>query len=153
MADKKNENSEGEFPGYPHYPASEDIMNTKDAKRVEADVENLSRSKQVIPKIADNSATSPQWENEITSLDDGDDNGEKSVITDADITEDDIIALGERDAGYSTVVKMESDDLDIPGAEEDDANEEIGEEDEENNYYSLGGDAHENLEEDRGIDS
>lgn len=27
--------------------------------------------------------------------------------------------------------------LDVPGAEEDDALEEIGEEDEENNYYSL----------------
>jgi hypothetical protein len=28
-------------------------------------------------------------------------------------------------------------DLDIPGSEEDDANEKIGEEDEENNSYSL----------------
>ncbi len=32
--------------------------------------------------------------------------------------------------------------LDVPGAELDDANESIGEEDEENNYYSLGGDNH-----------
>ncbi len=31
-------------------------------------------------------------------------------------------------------------DLDVPGAEEDDENEAIGEEDEENNSYSLGGD-------------
>jgi hypothetical protein len=31
-------------------------------------------------------------------------------------------------------------DLDVPGAETDDENEEIGEEDEENNPYSLGGD-------------
>jgi hypothetical protein len=31
-------------------------------------------------------------------------------------------------------------DLDVPGAEEDDQNEDIGEEDEENNPYSLGGD-------------
>jgi hypothetical protein len=38
--------------------------------------------------------------------------------------------------------------LDIPGADLDDANEEIGEEDEENNYYSLGGDDHNDLEED-----
>lgn len=29
-------------------------------------------------------------------------------------------------------------DLDVPGSEDDDANEEIGEEDEENNSYSLG---------------
>ena len=40
-------------------------------------------------------------------------------------------------------------DLDVPGAELDDANETLGEEDEENNYYSLGGDAHDDLEEDK----
>ena len=39
--------------------------------------------------------------------------------------------------------------LDVPGSELDDANEEIGEEDEENNYYSLGGDDHNDLEEDK----
>lgn len=42
-------------------------------------------------------------------------------------------------------------DLDVPGAELDDADEDIGNEDEENNYYSLGGDDHEDLEEDRGV--
>jgi hypothetical protein len=45
---------------------------------------------------------------------------------------------------------MTGNDLDIPGAELDDEQEIIGSEDEENNYYSLGGDNHENLEEDRG---
>lgn len=40
--------------------------------------------------------------------------------------------------------------LDVPGAELDDENESIGEEDEENNYYSLGGDDHSDLEEDKG---
>jgi len=39
--------------------------------------------------------------------------------------------------------------LDLPGTELDDANEAIGEEDEENNYYSLGGENHEGLEEDK----
>ncbi|CAN5694562.1 hypothetical protein BH11BAC1_BH11BAC1_04830 [soil metagenome] len=42
------------------------------------------------------------------------------------------------------------DDLDVPGSELDDEQENIGSEDEENNYYSLGGDAHENLDEDKG---
>lgn len=42
------------------------------------------------------------------------------------------------------------DDLDIPGSKLDDAQEAIGSEDEENNYYSLGGDNHNNLEEDEG---
>ncbi|MDD4972125.1 MAG: hypothetical protein PHT07_22080 [Paludibacter sp.] len=34
------------------------------------------------------------------------------------------------------------DGLDVPGSELDDLLEEIGSEDEENNYYSLGGDEH-----------
>lgn len=41
-------------------------------------------------------------------------------------------------------------DLDVPGSELDDKQEDIGSEDEENNYYSLGGDNHNDLEEDKG---
>ena len=41
-------------------------------------------------------------------------------------------------------------DLDIPGSELDDDLEIIGSEDEENNYYSLGGDGHNDLDEDNG---
>jgi len=41
-------------------------------------------------------------------------------------------------------------DLDVPGSELDDEQESIGSEDEENNYYSLGGDDHDDLEEDKG---
>jgi len=40
-------------------------------------------------------------------------------------------------------------DLDIPGSELDDRQEMLGSEDEENNYYSLGGDDHNNLDEDK----
>jgi hypothetical protein len=46
------------------------------------------------------------------------------------------------------VYKNPGEGLDIPGSELDDADEAIGEEDEENNYYSLGGDNHNDLEED-----
>ena len=42
-------------------------------------------------------------------------------------------------------------DLDIPGADLDDDQEDIGSEDEENNYYSIGGDNHHDLEEDEGL--
>jgi hypothetical protein len=42
------------------------------------------------------------------------------------------------------------DDLDVPGSELDDQQESVGSEDEENNYYSLGGDAHNDLEEEKG---
>ena len=45
-------------------------------------------------------------------------------------------------------IDKEGDDLDVPGSELDDADEAIGEEDEENNYYSIGGDDHQDLEED-----
>ena len=41
-------------------------------------------------------------------------------------------------------------DLDVPGSELDDEMENNGDEDEENNYYSIGGDGHENLDEDKG---
>ena len=40
-------------------------------------------------------------------------------------------------------------DLDIPGSELDDEQEEIGSEDEENNYYGVGGDNHNDLEENK----
>ena len=41
-------------------------------------------------------------------------------------------------------------DLDVPGSELDDQQEKIGSEDEENNYYSIGGDNHNDLDEDNG---
>ena len=44
---------------------------------------------------------------------------------------------------------MSGADLDVPGSELDDAQERIGNEDEENNYYSIGGDNHNDLEESR----
>lgn len=43
---------------------------------------------------------------------------------------------------------MSGNDLDVPGAELDDLQESVGSEDEENNYYSLGGDDHNDLDED-----
>ncbi len=45
---------------------------------------------------------------------------------------------------------MSGGDLDVPGSELDDQQEKIGSEDEENNYYSLGGDNHNDLDEDKG---
>jgi hypothetical protein len=100
--DKKSELNEDEkFPGYPAYPASEDI--TYKGEQEDLDVEKVTRSSRINNELARESATDP----------------------------------ADQDEG-----------LDIPGSELDDSNEQIGEEDEENNYYSLGGDRHENLEED-----
>ena len=44
------------------------------------------------------------------------------------------------------------DDLDVPGSDMEDEQENKGIEDEENSYYSLGGDNHDDLEENRGLD-
>lgn len=44
------------------------------------------------------------------------------------------------------------DDLDVPGSDMEDEQENKGIEDEENSYYSLGGDDHDDLEENRGLD-
>jgi hypothetical protein len=76
-----------------------------------------------------------------------------------DVTEEDLQALGPKDLSMDMgedeqllknrvwPVDMAGGDLDVPGSELDDTNEAIGSEDEENNNYSLGGDAHEdNLE-------
>jgi hypothetical protein len=41
-------------------------------------------------------------------------------------------------------------DLDVPGSEADEKEENEGSEDEENNFYSLGGDDHNDLDEDKG---
>jgi len=46
--------------------------------------------------------------------------------------------------------EISNSNLDVPGAELDDEQENVGNEDEENNYYSLGGDDHNDLEEDQG---
>ena len=70
-----------------------------------------------------------------------------------DIDPDDISKIKEKgEVGKKNIKDFEDDlsgeDLDIPGSELDDDMEEIGSEDEENNYYSIGGNNHENLEED-----
>ncbi|MFY7860908.1 MAG: hypothetical protein ACOVP5_01680 [Chitinophagales bacterium] len=92
-----------DYPGYPIYPASEDIY-SKNKKEMELNPEN--------PLEHKNPNHKPGSMNEKEFEDD-----------------------------------MSGDDLDVPGSELDDQMEEIGSEDEENNYYSLGGDNHNDLDE------
>ncbi|MCW3102877.1 MAG: hypothetical protein JWO09_1317 [Bacteroidetes bacterium] len=80
----------------------------------------------------------------------------------ADVTKEDLEALGPKDLSMDMgddedlkhrvhPVDFTGKDLDVPGAELDDAQEKKGSEDEENNSYSIGGDAHDNLEETNNI--
>ena len=101
----KDEAEKKGFPGYPHYPASEDIYNQEE--EVNLDPEDLSKTKK-----------NPE------------DLGKNNIKT---FQED-----------------MTGEDLDVPGSKDDETKANSGKEDEENNYYSLGGDNHNDLEEDKG---
>ena len=102
-----NKTDDKNLPGYPIYPAGEDIY-SKDKEEQDVDPEDVSKQK------------SP---NEDTTKK----NNEKDFRHD-----------------------VSGGDLDIPGSELDEQEENMGSEDEENNFYSLGGDDHNDLEEDNG---
>jgi len=105
MPDKKKKCS---IPGYPLYPAREDIYNKFEEAR-NIDPEEISMDK----KPNDTDEDEPGNEKDLS-------------------------------------VRESGSNLDVPGSELDDEQERIGSEDEENNYYSLGGDDHEDLDEDKG---
>lgn len=157
----KKDQQTKDFPGYPAYPASDDITNQADAEDYgtlrKAD-ENSSTGEATeqrddTPAPARNSEDTIDPETDVTTediemLSAADQNRD---MDDPDIeegtldnTDEDGDLLNEPRSTYGQV----GDGLDVPGSEGDDGNEAIGEEDEENNYYSLGGDNHENLEED-----
>ena len=64
-----------------------------------------------------------------------------------DSTDEDGTPLNEKSFGEETNDDLSSDDLDVPGADDDDADEAIGEEDEENNEYSKSDNLDEDFEE------
>jgi hypothetical protein len=89
------------------------------------------------------------------------DNNDYSQESESDVTDEDLQALGPKDLSMDMgedeallknrvwPVDMAAEDLDVPGVPNDnnEMNQAIGPEDEENDFYSLGGDRHEdNLE-------
>jgi hypothetical protein len=142
---QKKDESEN-LPGYPHYPDNEDILNTTENKttRIDADIEDLSKNPSV------NSVHPQKNPSGKSSEIFADVEGTADLRnSDADLTPDDIAALGEdglnMDDGDDEILRNRpyadiagDAELDIPGAELDDDSEDIGSEDEENNYYSLG---------------
>lgn len=142
-----------DFPGYPHYPAREDIMDQRnDVTRENIDVENLPNSKNVTGVNQRFLAGNNREKREESGEREDEDLGIREG-TEADVNDDDLAVLNSTDAEIGRPQNVSNEDLintdlDIPGSELDDENEELGEEDEENNYYSLGGDRHESQEED-----
>jgi len=157
--DKKNKGlSTGEdFPGYPHYAPEEDVLNPSSGIEVSTvDVEQITQGGRVAQADSKSPVTTPV-EDLDTSEPEGQDNEAEMEKMEADVTEEDIMLLGPKDQDMDlgedeefqnpdVVLSATGEDLDVPGGELDDRNEEIGEEDEENNYYSLGGDNHSDLE-------
>ena len=150
-----DEKTDQDFPGYPHYPPTEDIMDQRTGShKADIDVENLPsgyNAAGVRQRLAGQDrqraehAMTPQ-----PGL--GDDTLDLQMGTEADVNEDDLEVLNSTDVEIGKPQNVSNEDLntdlDIPGSELDDENEAIGEEDEENNYYSLGGDSKEGNEED-----
>jgi hypothetical protein len=66
------------------------------------------------------------------------------------IDPENILKLKKENQNDKLQLDMSGSDLDVPGSELDDEQENIGSEDEENNSYSLGGDNHNDLEENKG---
>jgi hypothetical protein len=157
-------NDEGKkFPGYPHYNKNEDIMSGGEV-RIETELDDVPKNitvpatTQAVPErnsspdgLPEENATqqSPAAkslkEKAAINFNESDDDEIEFVEgTEADVTAEEIDEL---DRDGLTDHNFHPAELDVPGAELDDSKEEIGEEDEENNYYSLGGDDKENLEE------
>lgn len=134
-------NTKEKFPGYPHYPQGEDI--TRQDTRTDGDVEKASRSNKV-----NQSEITPLPTDEFPS----DNTPEIVKGTSADITAEDLVALGDQendnDEGEDETVipslrmndSLMGGDLDVPGSEDADDVEGRGTEDEENNFFSRGQD-------------
>lgn len=157
LNERSNASDDSEFPGYPHYPASEDITHPGNGvKKVSADLDAMNRS---VPGSGVNNAPVSERLDSVNPEEEPDDDLVIVPGTEADVTKEDLAMLGPRDGdmdlgddeilrGKMQPAGLADEELDIPGAELDDDNEAIGEEDEENNYYSLGGDNKDSLEED-----
>ncbi|MFY7909988.1 MAG: hypothetical protein ACOVO2_10570 [Emticicia sp.] len=100
------------FPGYPLYPASEDVF-SKFRNDAEIDPIEASEMQDSMSMAKIHTQDEQNFESDLT---------ERHQI---------------------------GDNLDVPGSELDNEQENIGSEDEENNYYSIGGDNHNDLEEDK----
>ena len=160
VEESNDEKIDEDFPGYPHYPAKEDILNPgNDIERVDVDVENLTRSHKIPSDHIKRIEGTPEIEPDFTQANEEEPDDIGIVAgTDADVTDEDLLVLGPKDADMDMDedeelrargwVPMTGKDLDVPDAElEGNDRDAVGQEDEENSYYSLGGDEMKKLEE------
>lgn len=159
VEESNDPNIDEDFPGYPHYPAKDDILDPDNNNgRLDLDVENLSRSNNLAPEHIQNVGSTPPLDSDFTQVPEDQGEGDIGIVsgTEADVTEEDLVLLGPRDGDMDMDEDEElrqrgweprtGKDLDVPDAATDEG-EALGQEDEQNSYYSLGGDRMENLEE------
>lgn len=146
--------------GYPHYPANEDIThagNNNGRARMDGetipeaqfnDTVDATDKETAIVKGTEADLTDEDiWMLESSGQNMDTPDGRNLINSALDDTDNDGDPLNEPGSMMNDVSGA---DLDVPGSSADDADDLLGEEDEENNYYSLGGDLHENQEEDKG---
>ena len=118
-------------PPYPVNPASEDIYRNSIEEK-EVDPEDISKTKR------------PNETEKIVN--EGADDFDAGIAAKEPIRKKRVGKRNEKDFKDD----VSGDDLDVPGSEFDEGVEVNGNEDEENNYYSLGGDDHNDLDKDKG---
>lgn len=165
--EKKPKRSKKKLDRYPHYPDNQDITRAH----------NNNGRLRIDENDVDINTDAASAANRNDTMDDRDEEVSFVPGTDADVTHEDLRMLEAAEQNMDTPDSrnlmgssldytdsdgdplnvdssldedMTGEDLDVPGRGADNANEDIGEEDEENNYYSLGGDLHESQEENKG---
>lgn len=169
-----DEKTDQDFPGYPHYPAREDIMDQRnDYIREDVDVENLPNSRNITGVSQRFQQTNNAGSADNILHEETDEELDFKPGTEGDVTDDERKALEDvsymptRDEDNLRTAKLDNTDfdgdelnegsfgdhlsdeeLDIPDSVDETNNTAMGQGDEENKYYSLGGDRHESQEED-----
>ena len=169
ISGEENEKMPVHLPGGPEIPDSMDLHDSiSDEERLKPDTAYIE-----LPEVKDipgqehitsagpfgemADVTTSSADEERLNVEEEDEDEVKIIMgTEADITREDLELL--EGTFNETIDETDEDgellneenirsDLDVPGSEDDDAMEDIGEEDEENNYYSLGSSDNDNLNE------
>ncbi|HRI61377.1 MAG TPA: hypothetical protein PK228_16670 [Saprospiraceae bacterium] len=176
--DNSRENQDLDFPGYPHYPARQDVLDPRnDQEQVDTDVENLSRTTwtaardEAVNHLREEKQpggiTTEATTDELLPGDDDTENLADVLDPEAEVTEEDLALLGDPEqdldglddegmGNYKGLDDTDFDgtplnensyigvdggsDLDMPSEELHNSGTAMEQEDEENDYFSLGAD-------------
>ena len=108
-----DEKTDQDFPGYPHYPAKEDIMDKRtDMHRVDANVEDLASNRNltgVSQRFDSNGSNDRNKNTDMPQPDDGDDYSDIGPRT--EITNEGLETLGSKNAEIGIPHNADNDDL------------------------------------------